>query len=272
MEARRIRQDPSENHTNPLEGSMKVQQGWLPLLAAGLMLGACGKADEEKPATPAAQPPAAEAPKAETTEPAKTDQEPVSLNWKDERKAKAMAGLVYASGRAEIDPAAAATKVSVQDPNLAERMHQQAASELAENLVIEAIDSYTRAVLLQPDHAAHYSGLASAFLVKRMVPEAIASLRVALDLEPNSGAYHFQMGDALVRSNEREAAIVELQKSIELDATNATAHERLAVQHYYLGDHGAAWREVHACEDLGASVAPQFRVLLAQVAVEPSSK
>jgi Flp pilus assembly protein TadD len=249
---------------------MRSQRGWHSLLATGLLLGACStKAEEKAPEATTTAPPNAVAEPATTQS---TDPEPVSRNWKDERKAKAMAGLVYASGRAEIDPAAAVAKVVAEDSVLADGMHAQGRGELDRNMVIEAIDSFTRAVLLAPREAKHYSGLADAFLVKRMVGEAIACLRVAVDLQPDSAAIRFQLGDALVRVNQREAAVVELGKSLELDATNTTAHERLAVQLYYLGDLAGAWNEVHACEALGGVVAPQFRVLLANAAVEPSGK
>ncbi|MBI5435287.1 MAG: hypothetical protein HZA52_20805 [Planctomycetes bacterium] len=255
---------------------MKLQRGWHSLVAAGLLLGACTSKAEEKAPAPASPPSTEQAPSnaapAQTDETKSTDQEPVSLNWKDERKAKALAGLTYASGRVEIDPAAAATKVTVQDPALAESMHATAREQLARNEVIEAIDSFTRAVLLAPNQAQHYSGLADALLAKRMVKEALAALRVAVELEPSSGALHFQLGDAFVRANDRPAAIGELQKSLELDPSNAIAHERLALQLYYLEDYAGAWQAVHACEALGGAVPPQFRVLLVQAAVEPANK
>jgi Flp pilus assembly protein TadD len=207
------------------------------------------------------------------TEAAKpTGPEPVALNWKDERKARAMSGLVYASGRAVVDPVAASAKVGAQDPARAESLHVQGRGELEQNLVVEAIDSFTRAVLLAPEEARHYSGLAEAFLAKRMVPEALACLRVAVDLEPGSATLRFQLGEALARADLREQAVGELRESLALDGTNVTAHERLAVQLYYLGDLAGAWSEVHACEARGGAVAPQFRALLAGVAVEPSGK
>lgn len=257
---------------------MRSMRGWHSLVAAGLLLGACSTKAEEQPETSPAQAPAAAEQSTTQDAPAQdgatksSDQQPVLPNYKDEQKAKALAGLVYASGRAEIDPAAAATKVTAQDPGLAAEMQARGRSQLAENYVLDAIDSFTRAVLLEPTNAEHYSGLAGALLAKRMVKEALAALRVAVELAPASATYRFQLGDALVRDGQREAAIVELQRSLALDPSNATAHERLAVQHYYLNDFAAAGREVHAVEALGGAVAPQFRVLLAQSAVEPSAK
>ncbi|MCK6447204.1 MAG: tetratricopeptide repeat protein [Planctomycetes bacterium] len=253
---------------------MRSMRAWHSFVAAGLLLGACSTKAETTPANPPAQAPAAgEAPAtAPATAPSTGNQEPVQLNYKDEQKAKALAGIVYSSGRAVIDPIAAATKVTVQDPVLAETMHAQGRAQLSENHTLEAIDSFTRSVLLQPENPAHYSGLADALLVKRMAKEAVAALRVAVELAPESAAYRFQLGDALVRVNQREEAIGELQKSLALDASNVTAHERLAVQHFYLNDFASAWKEVHAVEALGGAVPPQFRVMLAEAAVEPSAK
>jgi Flp pilus assembly protein TadD len=252
---------------------MGTQRAWLMLAAAGLALGACTSKAEETPATSPATAPAqgAEtAPAATDASKKSSDTEPVSLNWKDERKAKALAGIVYSSGRAVIDPTAAATKVTVRDAALAAEMHARGTQELAQNLVIEAIDTFTRAVLLEPENAEHYSGLASALLAKRMAKEAVAALRVAVELAPSSAKLRFELGDALVRVNAREEAVVELEKSLALDATNAVAHERLAVQLYYANDFARAWSEVHACEASGGAVAPQFRDLLARAALEPA--
>jgi hypothetical protein len=57
-----------------------------------------------------------------------------------------------------------------------------------------------------------------------------------------------------------------------MDDLHAGAHERLAVWHYYTGDHEAAWRHLHRAEELGQPVPGQLASLLEQQMPDPSRR
>jgi tetratricopeptide (TPR) repeat protein len=220
--------------------------------------------------------PRAEAPESATSAPSAASAaaaqgvaQPVS-NYKDERKAQAMRGLAYDTGRVVIVPEQAAEIAPAKDRDQAEREYALGVELREKNARIEAIAAHTKAVLLAPDVARMYEGLGLAFLAQRMVPQATAALRSGLDLDPASSSLHFHLADALNRAEDRTGAVAELREALRLEPDLAPAHERLAVLLYYTGDEAGAWFEVHRAEELGQAVPPQFRVLLAQRMPEPT--
>jgi tetratricopeptide (TPR) repeat protein len=183
--------------------------------------------------------------------------------FEQQEQREAMSGIRYESGRALIDEAEARAIAPREDPTRAEAEFQRGLVLVQQNQNTDAIGAHTKAVLLDRRNPRMYEGLGLAFLSKRMCPEAAAAFRSGLDLDPESVALRFDLGDTLIRLNQREAGIAELRQVIQRDPGHTRAHERLAIQLYYTADFAGAWREVHATEALGASVPPQFRVLLA---------
>jgi tetratricopeptide (TPR) repeat protein len=196
--------------------------------------------------------------------------EPLTLDYKKQRKLDAMRGLAYDSGRVQIAAGEASQIVSGRDPGAASIARLLAQDQMQSNLVYEAIASATRAVLLAPDVSEGYLVLGQALLLKRLVPEATAAFRSGVDLAPDSVGLHFALGDALARGDARRESTAHFERALELDPAHAAARERLAIQLYYLGEHARAWQHVHAAEASGRAVPPQFRAQLAQSFPEPT--
>ncbi len=180
-----------------------------------------------------------------------------------------MRGLLYASGRVEIDEAAALRVVARPDAEQAPREIERGYELLEGNRRHEAIAAMTRAVLLAPERAAGYEGLGDALIHKRKYAQAGAAFRTGIEKEPGSASLHFKLADVLVRADDRTAAIEELRVAARLDRRDARIHERLALQLYYTGQPAEAWEEVRRAESLGHAVPPQFRALLEGQMPEP---
>ena len=205
---------------------------------------------------------------------AKADQggaaEPLLLNYKQERKRKAMLGLSYDSGRVQVVPDEAKLIVSDPDASASKLAREQALSQIQSNLSFEAIASATKAVLLAPDSAPAYLTLGQTLLTKRMVTEATAAFETGLALDPASVDLSFALADALARGDIRQRSVQVFESTLKLDPTHVAARERLAIQQYYLGNYPAAWQQVHSAEASGHAVPPQFRALLSKVSPEPA--
>ncbi len=73
---------------------------------------------------------------------------------------------------------------------------------------------------------------------------------------------HTNLGVALAQQGETEKSIPHHLRAIELNPRLAQAHVNLAVDLSHMGQYGDAWTYVHAAQDLGHSVNPEFLKLL----------
>ncbi len=242
-------------------------------ILAAVLVAACGAhSTSEVNASAAAASDSALQPAAEQTPATSGTQgaaEPLLLNYKQERKRQAMLGLSYASGRVQVVPDEAKLIVSGPDAAASKLAREQAQREIQSNLSFEAIGSATKAVLLAPDSPPAYLTLGLALLTKRLVPEATAAFETGLALDPSSVELSFALADSLARGDLRQRSIEVFETTLQLDPAHAKARERLAIQHYYLGNYSAAWQQVKATEATGHAVPPQFRALLAKASPEP---
>ena len=186
-----------------------------------------------------------------------------SPDWRRERERLAMRGLRYDTGRVEIDEAFAATVPGRGDVAAAEAEYARGLALLADNRQLEALATFTRAVIMAPDQAEFYAGLGRVLMYQGgLAQQALAAVYTGLDLAPNSVELHYLLADLRGRLGEREAAAAEFDTVLSLDPTNGDAHERLAMLSYYAGDTAAAWEHYRAAQALGADVPVQLEALL----------
>ncbi len=244
---------------------MRVVRHLIPWLAISCASLGCSRSDATLAANESGDSSSASPREAERGE-----AEPLTGDPDLDSEASLTRGLEYDSGRVVIDEAAARSVVAVEDKSLAATEFVRAEQLYSQNYFRDAVTSYGKAVLLDRKNPRMYEGLGKCFIARRAGKEAVASFRTALDLDPHSVDLRYELGDALIRVGEREAALAQFDEVISSSPKRVDAHQRAATQHYYLHDYAAAWREVHATEDLGAGVPPQFRRLLQGVMAEPA--
>jgi tetratricopeptide (TPR) repeat protein len=95
-------------------------------------------------------------------------------------------------------------------------------------ILAEAVDSYDKAIALQPTNGAymHNKGLALVRIGK--LDEGKAALTKAAELDPvNGGKYYFNLGAIMVNSNNTEGAVEAFKKATEIDPKYAEAYFQL---------------------------------------------
>jgi len=189
-------------------------------------------------------------------------------NYKQARLREAMRGLLY-DNLVTLDPETApevAREVAGRDYR---DLVAEGRSNYEQSLFVEAIGSFTRAVVHSPDEFAAYEGLGDALVAKGRIEESQAAFATGLAIDGQSIAVRFKFAENLQRKGDLGMQIAALEDVLELDPAHVEAHSRLAIAHYYNNDDANAWREVRQTERLGGSVPPQFRILLAQRTQEP---
>jgi len=167
--------------------------------------------------------------------------------------ARAVDGLDFDSGVVVVQSPPGRSDVAS-----ARQLMQRGETELQVNHKIPAVEAFADAVKAAPDMIEPYMGLGRAMILKGKTDLAAVSYRTVIQLQPNHVEARVELANCLARELRHEEAIAEMQQVLVLDPTHAQAHERLAIWHYYVGDYGAAWRHVHAADDLGHVMPPQF--------------
>jgi tetratricopeptide (TPR) repeat protein len=180
----------------------------------------------------------------------------------------AMRGLNYGSGLVEIDKKIQ-REVQRDVAGSADRLFETANALYEQNVSVDAIDNFTKAVLKDPTKADYYEGLGRALVAKGLIDEAVAAFRSALQRAPDFFEAQFQLAMARQMQGDQQQANEAWRDVLVIDNKNGEAHSRLAVGLYYTGDFQGAWSHVHAAEALGHQVPPQFRLLLAGKMAEP---
>lgn len=83
---------------------------------------------------------------------------------------------------------------------------------------------------------------------------------------------HTNLGVALAQQGKTERGIPHHVRAIELNPKLAQAHVNLAVDLAHIGRYSDAWASVHAAQDLGHTVHPEFLKLLASRLLDPRQK
>ncbi len=192
-------------------------------------------------------------------------------DYRRARYNKAIRGLTYDSGRVEFAPDW--LDILNEEPDNMDAAVSLAAGAdfLNQSMFTEALQAYTRAVLLDRSSIAAYEGLAAGFLGKGKVDKAMAALNTALSLDPSLLSARIELAECHGRLADVEGAIAGWNDVLELDPNNTHAHERLAITFYFAQRFAESWEHVHAAERLGHAMPPQFRPLLARYMAEPQS-
>lgn len=194
---------------------------------------------------------------------------PPAGDYRRYRTWQALRGLNFDSGLVTIDQAEADQIAARGTVEQALARYAEAVAELERNHATEALGLFRDAILIWPDSAVFYEGLGRALIAKKKTREALAAFRTAVTLDPTLVSSQLLVADMLNRLGERIAAAQQYEQVLQLQPAHATAHVRLAIIRYYLGQDELAWHHLHAADALGADVPAQFRRLLAARTPEP---
>jgi tetratricopeptide (TPR) repeat protein len=88
----------------------------------------------------------------------------------------------------------------------------------------KAIETYQKALQLNPNEAALHNNLGGVYADMGKIPEAQAEFQKAADLNPaGASGYYYNLGVVLVNQNKMDDAAVALKKATDLDPNNAKA-------------------------------------------------
>ena len=192
-------------------------------------------------------------------------------DYRQARYQEAIRGLAYDSGFVQRDQGWEEVLAEGAGGRDVAALLVEGESMLDQNMSVDAIRIFTRAILLDQGSVAAYQGLGHAFTGKGKTEKAIASMRTALRLDPSLVETHYQLAFAYVRADESKQAIESFGDVLELDPSHAKSHERLAMVHYFDGEYEASWKHLHAAEALGHKMPPQFQPLLEKRMADPAS-
>ena len=179
---------------------------------------------------------------------------------------EAIEGLTLEDGELQVEPNGR------NNADLARVHAEHGENLLALNARVAAIAAYTQAVRSQPELVGPYLGLGRAFTIKGETEYGRATFQKAVDLDPRNAEARFLLAMTLARLQQLDRAVAEMEEVLQLDPEQPAAHERLAIWSYYQGRYAKAWEHVHASEDLGQPVAPQFVVQLEKREPRPTRR
>ncbi|GMU38233.1 MAG: hypothetical protein KJ057_13200 [Phycisphaerae bacterium] len=232
---------------------------WAPLCAALLIGCERGGAPEDgKPSATA------------TTASTASGTSPIE-DYRKERMKEAMRGLRYEKGYVELDPEQAPAIAEEVRNETYEGLLSKGRTELDSGLSVEAIGTFTRAVIHSPQQAPAYEALGDALITKGRVNESQAAYTSAMGIADDSAELRFKVAQNIQRGGDLDGQIAAYGRVIELDPNHAEAHSRIAIAYYYKEEYAAAWTHTHEAERLGGVVPPQFRGMLSAKLAEPAN-
>ncbi|MCB1032761.1 MAG: tetratricopeptide repeat protein [Acidobacteria bacterium] len=175
------------------------------------------------------------------------------------RLAEAMEGLRYEGERIEPDGHLPVGS----DPAAAAALSTEGWRLLTANRFLEAIRSFTDAVLASAGEPGAYLGLGRSLLSKGQAEEALAAFSTALRLSPGDADARYWRGATLQQLDRRQEAADSFRELLRIDAGQGRAHARLAALSYYLGDLDSARAHLRQARRLEAPVPEVLAQLLA---------
>ncbi len=183
------------------------------------------------------------------------------MGYKEQILAEAMAGLEYEENRVVPDPFGAVERPNWGEIDLRSKL-DQAWRLLTAGRTLQAIRTFTDAVLVAPHEAESYEGLGRSLVFKNRTREALAAFLTAVELQPGRVSAHLAAGNALQRLGRLEEALETWETVLDLDPGNGVAHTRLAAGYYRLGDPVRSAFHLERAESLGADIPGQLPDLL----------
>ncbi len=107
--------------------------------------------------------------------------------------------------------------------------HESAHQLLQDGKVIEAIEAYSKALQINPDHADIYSDRGVAHLHNMDKQKCFADLNKAIELQPDYAYRYAAMAFAKNNFGDLEGAIIDYEKAVELDPDDAVAQNNLGL-------------------------------------------
>ena len=114
----------------------------------------------------------------------------------------------------------AATEVHIK---AAAAAYGQAGAALAENHFAVAIESFRKAIEIEPTFEAAYEGLIKAYLESGQQLEAAAAITRFLEIEPNCPRYRLVLGQILLELKQPERALAQFSFILKSDPFNRDA-------------------------------------------------
>ncbi len=185
-------------------------------------------------------------------------------NYKQQRMADALRGLQYDTGVVTLDGQEAPKVAAELSGQTFEGLLASGWEQMGSSLHVEAISSFTRAVILDSTRAEGYEALGDALVTKGRINESQAAFASARAIDDTSVALRLKVAENFQRQGNLDAQIAALNAVLDLDAAHAETHARLAIAYYYEEDFESAKAHLADAERLGAAVPPQFKALLAQ--------
>ena len=100
----------------------------------------------------------------------------------------------------------------------------------AADLRAKEVESWKKAIALDPNNGGYYSNMALAYGSMKNIPDAQASIDKAAELDPaGAGKYYFNIGALLTNNGQSDAACTAFKKSIDADETYADAHYQYGI-------------------------------------------
>lgn len=185
-------------------------------------------------------------------------------NYKQQRMADAMRGLRYETGVVTLDSQEAPQVAAELSGQTFESLLAAGREQMGGGLHVEAIGSFTRAVILDSAREEGLEALGDALITKGRITESQAAYASARAIDDTSVSLRLKVAENFQRQGELDAQIAALNAVLDLDAAHAETHARLAIAYYYKNDVESARAYLEDAERLGAAVPPQFKALLAQ--------
>jgi tetratricopeptide (TPR) repeat protein len=128
----------------------------------------------------------------------------------------------------ELDPKQVAVWAQLADAHVNAAAKKTGADFDAE--MAKGIESYNKAIELNPADAATHNNFALALGKAKKFPEMQAELQKAAELDPpKAGQYYYNLGAMLVNAGQAEPAGQAFKKAIELDPKHADSYYQLGV-------------------------------------------
>ncbi len=143
--------------------------------------------------------------------------EQLTQRFPDNYYAQLLLGSAYRA-KDEVNKAMDSYQRAVEiNPNLADAYLGLAATYFISEKVDEAIKYFKKAIEINPKHVATYYNLGLVYESTGQVDDAIASFEKTVEISPNFKEAYMNLGDLYSEKGDRDKAITAYQKVIELD-------------------------------------------------------
>lgn len=133
---------------------------------------------------------------------------------------------------------------------------------------VQAIETLSRAKVLQPDNARIFFALGSAYFAQEDYAQAVRSIESGLAIDPDFASAHFDLGNAYYKLVRYDKAIEEYEKALAKDAKFWPAVNNIGLVKYEAGDTAGAIKEWQRALTIAEAeeTEPQLAIAVAQYA------